>query len=100
MRRPLDDSIHIQMTLKLALSLGIFIATTVAGAITWSYGFGQNIIAQTDQRRELRLQAYPSSMQLQKLMEDIENEQHTDYMDLRNRIDTIRSLVYHRTSHH
>ena len=39
MRRPLNESLHVQMTLKVALSLAIFIATTVTGIITWSYGF-------------------------------------------------------------
>lgn len=93
MRRTLNDSIQIQMTVRLALSLLAFGATTAAGAVTWAYSFQQHIVDMTDQRREMRLQAFPSSLQLQQIILDLENKQETQYRDLRDRIDAVRSLI-------
>ncbi len=100
MRRHFHEGINLQLSLKLALSILAGCLTLGAGAMTWAYAYQQKIIDQTDQRREMRLQAYPSSIELQRLFQNLEGQQHSDYVDLRNRLDTIRALVYQRTAHH
>lgn len=93
MRRRLNDSIKLEMSLKLALSLLTVAASTTAGAITWAYAVQQRIIDQTDQRREMRLQAYPSSIQLQQIIIDLDSKREVEYKDLRDRIDALRVLI-------
>lgn len=93
MRRKLNDSVKLEMTLRLAFSLLTLGVTTTAGAITWAYTVQQRIIDQTDQRREMRLQAYPSSIQLQQILIDIDSKREAEYKDLRDRIDQVRSLI-------
>lgn len=100
MRRNFNETIAIQMSLKLALSLLTACLTFGAGAITWAYAIQQRIIDQTDQRREMRLQAYPSSLQLQTMFQSMESSQQANYIDLRNRIDAVRVLLYQRTPKH
>jgi hypothetical protein len=100
MRRDFTDSLNLQMSVKLALSILAACVTAGAGAVSWAYAFQQRIVDQTDQRQVMRLKAYPSSMELERMFQILEGQQQVNYIDLRNRLDAIRTLVYQRTTTH
>jgi hypothetical protein len=88
------DHFRIDMSWRMATSMAVGLIFGAAGAVTWAYAYGKELVATADAHRTEALLAYPTWPQVivvireERRAQDMANEQrHTEVMKRLERIE-------------
>ena len=94
------DRLTVEMSWKLAAALTFGLISGATGAATWAYAFRDSVIQRTDERRDVKLQAYPTYSNIEYMfrgmydrMDQMDQQRQAEYKDLRNRIESVRDAI-------